>query len=154
MATSIIKYKDKYIDVNDNILILGLYFIKKVAINKDLPDWFKKYIKKVIDVIIDIKPIGWGYMELEKYLSKDEERKLFFLEILNATITYLKRHKSDIIDNIEVNYILNLKDIEIWNENDYIKTEYVIKFLKDVKIILNDNTPLNHPRLMKIRNKK
>lgn len=151
MAVSIIKYKEKYLDVNDNILIFGLYFIKTTTISKVLPDWFKEYIENVIDVVIDIRPVGWGYMKLEEYLTKDERHKLFYLDVLNDTIIYLKRRKSDIVDNIEVNYVLNLKDIERWDEDDYIKTEYIIRFLEDLIIILNDKTPLNHPRLMKVK---
>ncbi|GAA3591194.1 hypothetical protein Q4Q39_15845 [Flavivirga amylovorans] len=57
MATSIISYKKKYIDCNDNIIIIiSLSFIKEVSILKELPDWYSFYLKEVVDEVIDIKP--------------------------------------------------------------------------------------------------
>jgi|SRR5690606_12636042 len=139
MATSIIRYKKKKIDINDNLLIFSLYFIKVVAKSKDLPRWFEEYIENVIDVVIDLRPVGWGYMKLEEYLVDDEiNRKPFYLEILNDTITYLKRRKSDIVDNIEANYILDLKGVEKWEEESFVKNEYIIEFLEEVKNLLKN----------------
>lgn len=149
MATSIIEYNKKYLDVNDNILIFSLYFIKIVAVNKDIPNWFKDYKENVIDVMINMRPVGFGYMDLEEYLAEDDNKKQFYLEVINDTIIYLKRRKSDIVDNIEANYILSTKGLERWKETSFIKTEHIIKFLEDIKILLDDNTPLNHERLMK-----
>ncbi len=150
MATSIIDYNNKHLDIDDNILVFSLYFIKLVAVSKDLPDWFKDYIEKTIDVVIDVRPVGWGYMDLEEYLLESPSKKQFYTGVLDDTINYLKHHrKSDIVDNIEANYVLKTKGLERWSEKNYIDTKYIIRFLEDVKILLNDDTPLDHERLMK-----
>lgn len=151
MATSIIDYKKKYLDINDNILIFSLYFIKIVAKSRDLPDWFANYIENVIDVVIDVRPVGWGYMSLEEYLLDDKEKKEFYIEMVKETVNYLKRRKSNILDNVEVNFILNTEGLERWKEKQYLDTKHIIRFLKDVVILLDDNTSLDHPRLMKTR---
>ncbi|WP_308993703.1 hypothetical protein QLS71_008005 [Mariniflexile litorale] len=148
MATSIIRFKEKRIDINDNFLLLGLSYIKQSATGKDNPNWFNLYIDNVIDEMLDIKPVGWGYMELDTYII-DSERKKFFIDVIDNTIDVLKNRDSNTVDFTEANRLLNLKGLEAWKEKHYVEIEYILRFLDDLKILLDDNTPLNHIRLMK-----
>ncbi|MBJ6369855.1 hypothetical protein [Snuella sedimenti] len=153
MATSIIGFKEKRIDIDDNFLLLGLSYIKQSSESKNNPDWFKDYVNNIIDVMLDVKPVGWGYMELDDYII-DDERKVFFNDLIDKTIDGLKNRDSNIIDFKEVNYLLDLKGLELWKEKHFVDVEYVLRFLDDLKILLDDNTPLSHERLMKTHSNK
>lgn len=149
MATSIINYEGKNLDVDDNILQVSLYFIKKVSGEiSDKPTWFVKYTKEVIDSMLSVQPIGWGYMDLEEYLISKNEKD-FFLNIIDNCIKYLKNRTSKIVNHDEINEILNLEGIEKWNEKHYLEINVIIYFLENIKLLINDSTSLNHPNLMK-----
>lgn len=135
MATSIISFKEKRIDVNDNFLLLGLYFIKQVASNMVVPNWFKDYNENVIDVMLDVKPIGWGYMDLDEYIIANE-RKIFFIGLIDGTINQLERRDSKKISYEEVNKSLSLTGLEKWKEKHYVDLNHIIVFLENVKTLL------------------
>jgi len=151
MATSIINYYGKNLDIDDNVLQLSLYFIKE-SFEKNIhkPTWVIKYQNEVIDSMLSIQPTGWGYMDLEEFLTSKNEKD-FFISIIDSCINDLKNRKSKIIDYTEVNKILNLKGIEKWNEKHYVEVTQIIFFLENVKILIDDSTGLNHPNLMKTR---
>ena len=149
MATSIINYEGKHLDVDDNILQVSLYFIKKISGEiSDKPNWFVKYTKEVIDSMLSVQPIGWGYMDLEEYLISKNEKD-FFLNIIDNCIKYLKNRTSKIVNHGEINEILNLEGIEKWNEKHYLEINVIIYFLENIKLLINDSTSLNHSNLMK-----
>lgn len=151
MATSIINYHGRNLDIDDNVLQLSLYFIKESFERIiDKPVWFIKYQNEVIDSMLSIQPVGWGYMDLEEFLISKNEKD-FFISIIDSCINDLGNRKSKIIDHLEVNKILNLKGIEKWNEKHYIEITQIIFFLDNIKILIDDSTELNHPSLMKTR---
>lgn len=151
MATSIINYHGRNLDIDDNVLQLSLYFIKESFERIiDKPVWFIKYQNEVIDSMLSIQPVGWGYMDLEEFLISKNEKD-FFISIIDSCINDLGNRKSKIIGHLEVNKILNLKGIEKWNEKHYIEITQIIFFLDNIKILIDDSTELNHPSLMKTR---
>ena len=100
--------------------------------------------------MLSIQPTGWGYMDLEEFLTSKNEKD-FFISIIDSCTNDLKNRKSKIVDYSEVNKILNLKGIEKWNEKHYVEVTQIIFFLENVKILIDDSTGLNHPNLMKTR---
>lgn len=150
MASSIISFNNKRVDVNDNFLLLGIYFIKINILKRKRPVWVNDYLENVIDEVLDIKPIGWGYMDLEENLTNNERKKIF-IDILDDTRLGLKQRQKGKIDFNEVNEILNLEKSEEWNEQHFVEVDSILRFLDKIKALVDDNTSLEDDRLMKIR---
>lgn len=148
MASSIIEYKKKYIDVNDNILLLTLFYIKESS--KELnekPEWFLTYINEVIDSVILSKPIGWGYMDLDEYINNNE-KFIFFKSILNNCKLHILNNNEKYINNQTVTSILN---DSLWiGEKHLILTNLLIEFLDDLILLLDPKASKNNERFMKI----
>jgi hypothetical protein len=140
MSNSIINYENKYINPNDNILIMSLCMLKEYTrvTNYFMPTWLKQYFIDVIDVIIDVKPIGWSDLELDTYFNTDE-RKKNFIEILKLCIIYLNQKDTKFIGHKEVNHLFKLEGIEKWGEKNYILITEITGFLNDLVLLLDND---------------
>lgn len=129
MSTSIIDFKNSYVDYNDGLLITSLAFLKYFSSKKILPQWYKIYEQEVIIPILNIKPVGYTELSLNEYLV-DDEKLTFFIDLLNHTKSeILKRY--DKSDKIEIKDCKEL--IEISFIDDYVIHDYIINFDNIIK---------------------
>lgn len=124
MSTSIIDFKNSYVDFNDGLLITSLAFLKYFSLKQILPEWYKIYEQEVIIPILNIKPVGYAELSLNEYLV-DNEKLTFFIELLNHT-------KSEILKRYDKSDRIKIKDckelIEISFVDDYVIHDYIINF--------------------------
>ena len=142
MSNSIIKYRSKYFNPNDCILIMSLCQIKESIKDIDFPVWFSQYLIDVIDVIIDIQPIGWCDLELDKYFDY-QYKNLFFVNLLRECISNLNKRKDDRINYEEVNNLFKLEGIEKWGEKNYILIQDITNCLGELIILLDEEIALD-----------
>lgn len=135
MATSIINYKGNFINVNDNILIFSLYYLRMSSSNFKLPAWYIDYTTKVINVIIDVKPIGWGYLDLEEYLI-NKKRKQFFIKMLRESIVFFDENRISKIDSSTANNILKIEGDYAWKDSDFLNINYLKDFITKLIMLL------------------
>ncbi|RTY85986.1 hypothetical protein [Flavobacterium sp. GT3R68] len=137
MSNSIIKYKSKYFNPNDCILIMSLCQIKEFIKGIDLPVWVSQYFVDVIDVIIDVQPIGWCDLELDEYFDS-QHKNIFFINLLKECISNLNKRADDWIRYEEVNNLFKLEGIEKWGEKNYILIQDVTDCLGDLVLLLDE----------------
>jgi hypothetical protein len=136
MSRSFIDYKDTYFEVGDRLMILSLHFLKVIS-EKDpvKPNWFEEYVEKVVDVIIEVKPIGWIVLDLDQYFI-DSGRIAYFVDLIEQTKVFLLGKKYVYV--YELNEILSRegsKTIEF--ENFQLKTSLLIAVLDQLKGLLH-----------------
>jgi hypothetical protein len=148
MASSIIEYRKKYLDVNDNVLLLTLFYIKESSnYLNEKPEWFLSYIEEVIDVVIDSKPIGWGYMDLDEYIT-DDKKYSYFSDVLNNCKKFILDKNQKYVDNQIITTILHEGTKN--HQTQLILTNLLLDFIDDLILLIDPKVTGDHVRLMKI----
>ncbi|GEM59289.1 hypothetical protein B0A78_13990 [Flavobacterium columnare NBRC 100251 = ATCC 23463] len=138
MSNSIITYGEKKINTKDFVLFVALAFFLGNLKRDSLPEWFNRYLEEVIDVVLDVKPIGWAYLDLEEYFETNE-KKIFFINLINGYIQNLNEKGIDRIEAHYINNLLHLEDIEKLDNNFYLEIKPIKECLQNIIFLLDDN---------------
>lgn len=140
MSNSIITYGEKTINAKDFVLFVSLATFSENLKKKSLPKWFNIYLEEVVDVVLDIKPIGWAYLDLEEYFET-EEKRIFFIDLINKHLEYLDKIGIDKIEARYINSLLHLEDIEKLDNDFYLEIKPIKDCLEKIVFLLDDNSP-------------
>jgi hypothetical protein len=110
MSKSIIKYKSTYLQLNDTVLQIGMYYLSESSRKElNIPIWYNDFLIEEVEYILDVKPVGWADLNLEEYLV-NTERINYLVLMLNNAINFL--NKIEVISNDDFNQILMMEEKE------------------------------------------